>query len=387
MTRDPARPAASIVTVNTGSSSLKLALYADGPDLTRRARVTVERIGSAGAVVTSGSSTETVAAGDHAAALAAALDRVERIGDVAVAIGHRVVHGGAHHAAPERVTATLVADLRRLAAIDPDHAPQAIAALEACARRFPGVPQVVCFDTAFHRSMPPVARRYPLPRWTEDAGIERYGFHGLSCESILSALGRLDPAAAAGRILIAHLGSGASITAVRGGASVDTTMGFSPTGGLMMSTRCGDLDPVVATTLARAGKSAEDLERLFTRGSGLLGVSGASGDLRDLAASPSPAAAAAIDLFCYLARKHMGAMAAALEGVDTIVFTGGIGEHAADVRARICAGLSFLGVELDQALNASHAPLVSTRASRVAVRVMETDEDLVIARHVRALMA
>jgi acetate kinase len=272
--------------------------------------------------------------------------------------------------------------------IDPGHMPQALAAVEAIAVRYPTVPQFACFDTAFHRSMGPIAQRYPLPRWTIDAGIRRYGFHGLSCEFIVSALARLDPRAADGRLLIAHLGNGASITAVHRGASVDTTMGFSPCGGLMMGTRSGDLDPTVVTYLARIRKCTfEDLQRLVNEESGLLGVSDVSEDMRDvLGHAGSPHAAEAIELYCYIARKHVGALAAALDGVDTMVFTGGIGEHAAPIREGICRGLGHLGVVIDPQRNAADADVISTPGNRVTVRVMATDEDAVIARHVRRLL-
>jgi acetate kinase len=276
-------------------------------------------------------------------------------------------------------------ELRSFQEIDPGHMPQALAAVEAIAVRHPTVPQFVCFDTAFHRSMGPIAQRYPLPRWTVDAGIRRYGFHGLSCEFIVSALARVDPRAADGRLLIAHLGNGASITAVHRGASVDTTMGFSPCGGLMMGTRSGDLDPTIVTYLARTRKrTVEDLQRLLNEESGLLGVSEVSQDMRDvLGHAGSPRVTEAIELYCYTARKHVGALAAALEGVDTIVFTGGVGEHAAPIREGICRGLGHLGVALDPQRNAAHEDVISTPGTRVTVRVMATDEDAVIASHVR----
>jgi acetate kinase len=236
--------------------------------------------------------------------------------------------------------------------------------------------------------MPAVAQRYALPRWTLEAGVRRYGFHGLSCEFVLGALERLDPGAINDRLLIAHLGNGASVTAVVRGVSVDTTMGFSPTGGLMMGTRCGDLDPTVLTYLAEARHTDVDaLQRLVNNESGLLGVSELSADMRDLLAQPdSPAAAEAIELFCYTARKHIGALAAVLDGVDTLVFTGGIGEHAPTVRDRICHGLRHLGISLDATRNAANQDVISTAGSGVTVRVIETDEDLVIARHVRRMI-
>jgi acetate kinase len=237
--------------------------------------------------------------------------------------------------------------------------------------------------------MPVLARRYPLPAWTAAAGVQRYGFHGLSCEFIVSALAEIAPDALNGRLLIAHLGNGASVTAVERGVSIETTMGFSPTGGLMMGTRSGDLDPTVLTYLARTrhGGDVDALHRLVNDESGLLGVSGISADVRDLLGQPdSSPAAAAIELFCYTARKHIGALAAVLDGVDTIVFTGGIGEHAAPIRERICRGLGHLGVQLDPEHNAASHGVISASGSRVAVRVVATDEELVIARHTRRLL-
>jgi acetate kinase len=301
------------------------------------------------------------------------------------------VHGGQAHRDPERLTAGVLADLDALAPIDPDHLPQALAVVRAVSDAFPDVPQVACFDTAFHRSMPDVARQYPLPPETS-SGVDviRYGFHGLSCEFIVGALAAFDAAAARGRLVIAHLGNGASLTAVRDGTSVDTTMGFSPTGGIMMGTRSGDLDPGVLLYLQRGrGLSADALNRLVNHEAGLAGVSGTSGDMRDLLAREShdPRAAAAVALFCYLARKALGGLVAALGGLDTLVFTGGIGEHAAPVRARIAAGFEFLGLALDPDRNARDEPVISRPDSHVVVRVMETNEDLVIARHTQRLLA
>jgi acetate kinase len=304
------------------------------------------------------------------------------------AVGHRVVHGGVTHVAPERITDALLSDLRTLMPIDPDHMPQALEAIEAITERYPNVPQVACFDTAFHRTMPMLAQRYALPRWTVDAGVRRYGFHGLSCEFIVSRLTELETATLGGRTLIAHLGNGASITAVERGVSVETTMGFSPTGGVMMGTRSGDLDPAVLTYLGRtAHRDLDSLDHLTNHESGLLGVSGLSSDVRVLLnASASASAKEAIDLFCYTARKYMGALAAVLDGVDTVVFTGGIGEHAAVIRDGICRGLGHLGIRLDPERNASSADVISASGNTVTVRVIATDEELVIAKHVRHLL-
>jgi acetate kinase len=384
---------AGLLAVNTGSSSVKLALYNNGAQLTELCRMVVEPIGESNTRlrVTPGSTTSTdlpIDARDHRTALLRALDYAQSsLGFPVEAVGHRVVHGGAVHRAPERITAALLADLHDLASIDPDHMPQALEAIEAITGRYPAVPQVACFDTAFHRTMPMLAQRYALPAWTIQAGVQRYGFHGLSCEFIMSALAQLEPQSLGGRLLIAHLGNGASMTAVRDGTSIDTTMGFSPTGGLMMGTRCGDLDPTVVTYLVRtAHRDLEALDRLVNHESGLLGVSGSSSDVRVLLASDSPSARDAIELFCYIARKHLGAMAAVLDGLSTIVFTGGIGEHAPAVREQICRELGHLGVRLDPERNAANSAVISAPDSAVMVRVIATDEELVIARHVRQLL-
>lgn len=388
-------PVGGVFTVNTGSSSLKLALYRNEPMLSPVFRMSVERIGRPGTSLQvlrpqNAVASEPIDAKSHRAALVRALDYAHRSFTFTVeAVGHRVVHGGASHAQPERLTTALLADLRELETIDPDHTPQALEAIDAVAREYPAIPQVVCFDTAFHRTMPLVAQRYPLPPWTAAAGVRRYGFHGLSCEFVVSALAQLAPETLDGRLLIAHLGNGASVTAVQRRVSVETTMGFSPTGGLMMGTRSGDLDPTVLTYLGRTGRRDVDaLHRLVNDESGLLGASGVSGDVRDLLGQPeSSLATEAIELFCYTARKHVGALAAVLDGVDTIVFTGGIGEHAAPVRDRICRGLGYLGVRLDPEHNAANHDVISAPDSRVLVRVIATDEELVIARHVRDLLA
>lgn len=381
----------SLLTINAGSSSLKLALY-EAETLRRKRALFVERIGAPGSRLLIDQTAERrIEAKDHAGAVEQIVhDLPEFFAPGLRAIGHRLVHGGTEHAEPEQITAEMLKELHALKHLDPTHTPQALAVIEALVRRFPDVPQFACFDTAFHRSMPDVAQRYPLPRWTADAGVRRYGFHGLSCESIVRQLEQIDARAAKGRLLIAHLGNGASITAVHDGRSVDTTMGFSPTSGLMMGTRSGDLDPTVMTYLARTrGLNTDALERLVNQEAGLLGVSGTSRDMRDLlerARSGDDAAANALELYCYLARKQFGALAAALGGVETIVFTGGVGENATPVREKICRGLEHLGLELDGKRNANHEAVISAEGSRVLVRVMATDEDLVIARHVAALL-
>jgi acetate kinase len=387
-----------ILTINAGSSSLKAAFYdVDGGERLVQA-VQAERIGQSGGkirIVDARGATLLDRRGDlpdHESALRAFLDwrQGQGVGTVPHAVGHRIVHGGSAHREPHLLTPEVLTDLQRLVPIDPDHLPQALAVIHVIAGLYPAIPQVACFDTAFHRSMPRLAQIYPLPRRLAEAGVIRYGFHGLSCEYIVQVLRAIDPGAANGRIIIAHLGNGASLTAVREGASVDTTMGFTPTGGLMMGERSGDLDPgVLLHLLDVQGTSAEALNLLVNHEAGLLGVSGLSGDMHSLLdkESSDPRAAEAVALFCYVARKFLGALVAVLGGLDTLVFTAGIGEHAAPVRERICAGLEFVGLELDPERNEGHKPIISRDASRVVVRVMKTDEDLMIARHVRRLMS
>jgi len=301
-------------------------------------------------------------------------------------VGHRLVHGGQRHVAPERVTPGLIAELRALVPLAPLHLPSGLAGVEAVGARFPALPQAVCFDTAFHRDLPEIARRLPLPRALADsAGIERFGFHGLSYEYVLERLG----AGGRGRVVIAHLGSGASMAAVRAGRAVDTSMGLTPAGGFMMGTRTGDLDPGVLLYLMREkGYDADRLDRLVNKESGLLGVSGTSADMKALLErrERDEAAALAVAMFCYQVRKQVGAFAAAMGGLDTLVFTGGIGERAAPVRAEICDGLGHLGVRLDPARNAAHADPLSVPGGGCVVRVVPTREDVMIARHSRAVL-
>jgi acetate kinase len=293
------------------------------------------------------------------------------------------------HAEPERVTRKLLAELHRITPYDPDHLPREIGLITALSRRHPKLPQVACFDTAFHRTMPRVARLLPIPRRYAARGVERYGFHGLSYAYLMEELGRLDPEAARGRVILAHLGNGASLAAVRNGKSLDTSMGFTPTAGLVMSTRTGDLDPGVVYYLARTQRmTAAKFQRMVNHESGLLGVSGTSSDVRDLCAREATdvRAAEAIELFCYQVSKWIGAFAAALGGLDTLVFAAGIGENAPRIRAQICDALGFLGIELDPTRNAKNAPLISPGSGKVSVRVIRTDEELMIARSVTRLL-
>jgi acetate kinase len=292
------------------------------------------------------------------------------------------VHG-MKHSNPERVTHDLVAELKRITPYDPEHLPREIELIETVSRRHPDLPQVACFDTAFHRTMPRVATILPIPRRYGSKGVQRYGFHGLSYTYLMAELARLgDAAAVRGRVILAHLGSGASLAAVRDGKCIDTSMGFTPTAGLVMGTRSGDLDPGIMSFLALTETmDVAAFQKMVTHESGLLGVSETSSDIRDLLAREAGdvRAAEAVELFCYQVRKWIGSFAAALGGVDTLVFAGGIGENAVPIRARICAGLKFLGVELDEARNAQSAALISADSGPVAVRVIRTDEESVIA--------
>jgi len=301
------------------------------------------------------------------------------------AVGHRVVHG-MKHTEPEIVTNKLLTELHRISPTDPEHLPREIELIETFRKRHPKLPQVACFDTAFHQTMPRVAKLLPIPRRFDAMGIQRYGFHGLSYAYLMQELARLgDPAATKGRVILAHLGNGASLAAVRNGKSTDTSMGFTPTAGLVMSTRSGDLDPGLAPYLARTGQmTTKQFYEMVNHKSGLLGISGTSSDMRDLLAieTKDVRAAEAVALFCYQTKKWIGAYTAALGGLDTLVFSGGIGENAPSIRARICEGLGFLGITISTTRNAKNAAVISTDASRVTVRFIRTDEELMIARSV-----
>ena len=326
-----------------------------------------------------------VSAPDHTAAVGALMDWLEERGgsDALTAVGHRVVHGGPKYSEPQRIDAEMVEELHRLSPFDPEHLPEEILLTEAFHRRFPDLPQVACFDTGFHHDLPRVAQLLPIPRRYEAQGVRRYGFHGLSYAFLIGELARLaGTEAAQGRVILAHLGNGASLAAVRDGKSVDTSMSFTPTAGVPMSTRSGDLDPGLIWYLARTEKmSAKQFNEMVNFQSGLLGVSETSSDMRDLLACETRdvRAAEAIALFCYQVKKWIGAFAAALGGLDTLVFAGGIGENAPTVRTRICDGLGFLGIELDQERNVANAGLISSESSRIPVRVIRTNEERVIA--------
>ena len=387
-----------ILTINGGSSSLKFALYkrADAPARLLSGRI--DRIGSDHArwVATTsvgGEEDRLVDAPDQKAAARLLIDWLDREGRFTriAAVGHRVVHGGNRYHEPEHVTPELIEELRRISAYDPKHLPGEIALIEAFRARDPSLLQVACFDTAFHHDMPRVAQIVPIPRRYEAAGVRRYGFHGLSYAYLMEELARLaGDRQAAGRVILAHLGAGASLAAVQGGRSIDTTMGFTPAAGLVMATRSGDLDPGLVQFLARTeGVTADRFDGIVNQESGLLGVSETSADVRDLLAREAVdvRAAEAIDVFCYRAKQWIGAFAAALGGLDTLVFAGGIGENSPEIRRRICAGLEFLGVTLDENRNASGALLISSEGGPVEVRVIRTDEESMIARAVARLTA
>jgi acetate kinase len=304
-----------------------------------------------------------------------------------VGVGHRVVHGGTHFTGPTLVDAGTVAALDALVPLAPLHQPHSVAAIAAVARAAPELRQVACFDTAFHRTQPHAAQAFALPRRYADEGICRYGFHGLSYEYIASVLPLSDPRAAAGRTVVAHLGSGASMCAMRGGQSVATTMGFTSLDGLMMGTRCGAVDPgILLYLIDHHGMTAEALRDLLYEKSGLLGLSGISSDMRVLLTSADPHAAEAVDLFVYRVTRELGSLAAALGGLDAVVFTGGIGEHAAEIRARVCRDARWLGLALDEAANARGGPRIAFERSAVRAWVIHTDEEAMIARHTRELL-
>ncbi len=308
-------------------------------------------------------------------------------GSRVLAVGHRVVHGGARYAGPVVVTPAVLADLRELVPLAPLHQPHNLAAIAAVAERNPDVPQVACFDTSFHRGQPAVAELVPLPKSIRDTGVQRYGFHGLSYEYIASVLPEVAPDVADGRVIVAHLGSGASLCALKRRKSVESTLGFTALDGLCMGTRPGSIDPGVVLHLFQTMKlSAADVEKILYKQSGLLGISGISNDMRELVGNDDPAARLAVDYFVYQVLKHVGALAAVLGGVDALVFTAGIGERSAEIRRRICEGSAWLGLTLDAAVNEQHGPRISAAGSRVAAFVIPTNEELMIARHAGALL-
>jgi len=385
--------------LNAGSSSLKFCVY-------RRPEDDVWGLEARGQIEGIGTAPHLIVKDDDGARIAdEALDRSVRDGQAAVAslaawlrgryrgearvsgVGHRVVHGGPDFAGPTIVTPGVVDDLRKLIPLAPLHQPYNVAAIEAVDERLPGVPQVACFDTSFHRGQPDVATLVPLPQEIRAGGVQRYGFHGLSYEYIASALPRVAPDIARGRVIVAHLGSGASLCAMRDGRSIDSSLGFTALDGLCMGTRPGALDPGVVLYLFQAlGLSANEVEALLYKKSGLLAISGVSNDMRDLLGRSDARAQLAVAYFVYQAAKQIGAMAAALGGVDAIVFTAGIGENSSEIRRRICDASSWLGVELDAAANDSRQTRISTSRSQVSVWVIPTNEELMIARHTGQLL-
>jgi acetate kinase len=382
-----------VLVLNAGSSSLKFSGFerAGSEPARRTLRGIVERIGPHARLTCDDADPVDVAADTHAAAFALAAQWIDRRlgGRTPVAVGHRVVHGGARYDGPVRVDEAVRSHLHALAPLAPLHQPHALAVIDAARARWPAIPHVACFDTAFHRAQPELAQLFALPRELRESGVRRYGFHGLSYESIARSLPTVAPDIADGRVVVAHLGNGASLCGILAGRSVDTTMSFSALDGLPMGTRVGDLDPAVVLFLLTArGMSPADVETLLYHRSGLLGLSGLSSDVRELlAARDAPGARLALDFLAYRVARETGGLASSLGGLDGFVFTAGVGEHAAPVRAAVCARLAWLGVALDARANAHHGPRISAADSRVAVYVIGTDEERVIARHTLRLAA
>jgi acetate kinase len=385
----------SILTLNAGSSSLKFALF-ETATLTATVRGEIEDLDAAPHLLARDAAGAVLAerrwpggvTPSFAVVLKALLDFTDdHLGrDGLAAVGHRVVHGGADHIAPELITPALLTALEALTPLDPLHMPDNLAPMRAVAAVRPALVQVACFDTAFHHTLPAVAARFALPRALSAAGVRRYGFHGLSYEYIAGCLKQQSPALARGRVIAAHLGSGASLCALDNGSSIATTTGFSALDGLVMATRCGSLDPGVILYLGRQGHSFDEIEDMLYRRSGLLGVSGVSGDIRVLLASDDPHAREAIELFTYRIATEAGALVSALGGLDGIIFTAGIGEHAPAIRAAVCARLAWLGLRLDNVANEAGTTRISAPDSKIEVLVIATDEEAVIARHTQATM-
>jgi acetate kinase len=389
----------AILALNAGSSSLKFSLFDVGPGqaLETNARGQIETIPDAPHFIAQDGNGRALIdrrlpspASSYSALIAEVMDWVEfRIGgNRLIGVGHRVVHGGVRHYRPERVTDELLAALDALTPLAPLHQPHNLAPIRDLARTHPGLAQIACFDTAFHHTMPEVATRFAIPQAYEAEGVRRYGFHGLSYEYIAGRLAELAPDVAQGRVIVAHLGNGASLCALKAGRSVDTTMGFTALDGLVMGTRCGDLDPGVILYLEQQhGMSPKTVETLLYKQSGLLGISGLSGDMRALQVSRDPRARSAIDLFVFRLAREAGGLVASLGGLDGLVFTAGIGEHAPGIRAEVCRLLSWLGVRLDPAANDQNELVITMPDSRIKAYVIPTDEDWMIARHVLGLVA
>jgi len=387
-----------VLVLNAGSSSIKFSLYIDSRDDARpRLRGQIEGLQDSPKFIVRDASERIVheenwsdaGALSHEDAIAHLLEFLGcELGTTRLAaVGHRVVHGGRDFVKPVRLDENVLTALERLIPLAPLHQPHNIALMRVIAAREPLLPQVACFDTAFHRTQLPVAQAFALPPAITGRGVQRYGFHGLSYEYIASAFPHFDAAAARGRVVVAHLGNGASLCAMKDGASVATTMGFTPLDGLMMGTRGGSLDPgVILYLIDELGMDARAIETLLYKESGLLGVSGISSDMRTVLASDLPQARAAIDLFVYRFRRELGSMVAAIDGLDALVFTGGIGEHAMAIRERVCRDAAWLGVEIDPKANASGGPRISVENARVSAWVIPTDEERMIARHTRRLL-
>jgi acetate kinase len=384
-----------LLIINAGSSSIKFAVYRKNHSLMQLAADAagqIEGIGSQPCFTVKGADgavlVESMLSADEASNHAAAITIIRAwlwdyfADGILLAVGHRVVHGGQHYSAPVLIDAKVLMELENLIPLAPLHQPHNLATIRALLETMPTLPQVACFDTAFHRTQPAVAQRFAIPRRFAAEGIRHYGFHGLSYEYIASILPTLEPTLADARIIIAHLGSGASLCAIHNGRSIATTMGFSPLDGLVMGTRCGNIDPgVLLYLIDRHNMDARALEQLLYHQSGLLGVSGISNDMRTLLASDDPRAQQAIELFVYRAGREIGSLAAALGGLDALVFTGGIGEHSAEIRAKICHQTAWLGLNLDDSANEATATCVSTQNSKLSVWIVPTDENLMIARH------
>ncbi len=386
-----------IFVINAGSSSVKFSAYQTASDRSVEAGAhgQVDGIGTSPRLKVAGVqgrvlADQVVAGKDYAGAIAEIHDWFKTyVGseNALDGIGHRVVHGGSIYSRPVLIDERVIVGLEELVPLAPLHQPHHIAAIRAFASIAPKVPQVACFDTAFHHSQPPLAREFALPRELSAKGIRRYGFHGLSYEYIVAKLPEVAPAHANGKIIVAHLGNGASMCAIAEGRSIATTMGFTPVDGLPMGTRTGTLDPgVILFLLGQEGMDANAIEHLIYERSGLLGVSGLSSDMRTLLASGAPAANEAIDLFVYRIGRELGSLVAALGGLDALVFTGGIGENAAEIRARVCTHAKWVGITFDEAANSRNGLLISAAGSAVSVWVVPTDENLMVARHTRRLL-
>jgi acetate kinase len=388
----------AIAVINAGSSSIKFSLFAqEGEDLSLTVRGQAESIHTAPRFTARNASGETVATRtwDEGAAIghAGALEHIVEFlrdkldGDGLAGVGHRVVHGGMVYSQPLRIDRAALDDLAQFVPLAPLHQPHNLTPIRLLLERRPDLPQVACFDTAFHRAQPELAQMFALPRELHDAGVRRYGFHGLSYEYIASVLPQLDPKAARGRTVVLHLGNGASMCALSAGHSVASTMGFTAVEGLPMGTRCGSLDPgVLLYLMDQRGMGARAIEDLIYNQSGLLGVSGLSSDMRTLLASPQPRASLAVELYVYRIGRELGSLAAALGGLDALVFTGGIGENSAEIRQRVCRAAAWLGVVLDEEANQRGGPRISTAASATAAWVVPTNEELMIAIHTRRVL-